>query len=220
MNNFYKNLYIDNVTSFWERVKKLCKEKQVKFNELSERIGYNERTLIVKKSQKNLPPLEKVEQMAEILGVSKDYLINGIATEKEEKELEKGNRYFIPIMRQKLSAGQGQIVSDVTEIDGFMEIPQNLKPYRENMIIFYVEGDSMEPTLSRGDLVACDKLGYDGEGVYAIQRDGDVFVKRIEKDYKKWIIISDNPRYPIREEPIESENLMIMGRVRGVYKEL
>ena len=55
---------------------------------------------------------------------------------------------------------------------------------------------------------------------YAIQRDGDVFVKRIEKDYKKWIIISDNPRYLIREEPIESENLMIMGRVRGVYKEL
>ena len=53
-----------------------------------------------------------------------------------------------------------------------------------------------------------------------MQRDGDFFVKRIEKDYKKWIIISDNPKYPIREEPIDSECLRIIGRVRGVYKDM
>jgi hypothetical protein len=35
----------------------------------------------------------------------------------------------------------------------------------------------MEPTYFRGDMIICDSLGWDGEGVYAIQMDGSGFVK-------------------------------------------
>ena len=99
-----------------------------------------------------------------------------------------------------------------------MEVPRYLKQYGEKLGLLYVDGDSMEPTLRRGDLVLCDSCGYDGEGVYVLMRDGDSYVKRVYKDSGKFVIKSDNPMYPTKEEPLESENLGIVGRVHYVIK--
>ena len=42
---------------------------------------------------------------------------------------------------------------------------------------------------------------------------GSDFVKRLTKRPGKIVIISDNPKYPPQEEPEESQDIQIIGRV-------
>jgi phage repressor protein C with HTH and peptisase S24 domain len=62
-------------------------------------------------------------------------------------------------------------------------------------------------------MVVCDSCGWSGEGIYALRMSGAGFVKRITKRPGKLVIISDNPKYPPQEEPEESEDIEIIGRV-------
>jgi phage repressor protein C with HTH and peptisase S24 domain len=56
-------------------------------------------------------------------------------------------------------------------------------------------------------------MGWSGEGIYGLRIGDSGFVKRITKAPGKVIIISDNPKYPIREEPEKSEDFHLIGRV-------
>lgn len=209
MNDLYKDYYDANVTTFWNRVHKLCREKKLTLSFVSKEIGYNERTLIVLKCKRSMPTEEKARKMAELFGVSYEFLVKGLFAEGD------GKRYFVSISRSSCSLEKEK---KAEEAEGFMEIPDNLRPYRDSLLLFYVAGDSMEPTLRKGDLAVCDKGGYDGAGIYAIRREGILVVKRIEKISGKWLVISDNSKYPNREEPLDSGALQIVGRLRGVYK--
>jgi phage repressor protein C with HTH and peptisase S24 domain len=59
----------------------------------------------------------------------------------------------------------------------------------------------------------CDSLGWSGEGIYAVRMGGSGFVKRLTKAPGKVVVLSDNPKYPPREEPEGSEDFAIIGRV-------
>jgi phage repressor protein C with HTH and peptisase S24 domain len=69
-------------------------------------------------------------------------------------------------------------------------------------------------------MVVCDSCGWSGEGVYGLRIGGEGFVKRLTKRPGKLVIISDNPKYPTREEPEESQDIQIIGRVRCAIKEM
>jgi phage repressor protein C with HTH and peptisase S24 domain len=121
--------------------------------------------------------------------------------------------FVVPLMNQRLSAGPGSYVPDEEEAKALIKVPSYLAQYGEHIAALTVDGDSMEPTLHRGDMVVCDSMGWSGEGIYALLISGDGFVKRITKAPGKVIIISDNTKYPVREEPEESQDLHIIGRV-------
>jgi phage repressor protein C with HTH and peptisase S24 domain len=118
-----------------------------------------------------------------------------------------------PLLDQSLSAGSGAVLPEADETRALIRVPGYLTQYGENIAALTVDGDSMEPTLRRGDMVVCDSLGWSGEGVYAVRMGGSGFVKRLTKAPGKVVIISDNPKYPVREEPEESEDLQVIGRV-------
>lgn len=205
-----------DITAFWNRIKNLCKETGVTQLELSEKLGYGNRNLSVKIARKSLPNVRDLEIIANTFGVSFDYLIDGVEISPSVIRLE-SKRFFVPILNQQLSAGNGQILKD-DEITGYISVPPSIRAYGENIAALYVNGDSMEPTLRRGDLVVCDSCGYDGEGLYALKKDGDGYVKRVYKDSGKYIIKSDNPLYPLMEEPVGSDAIAIIGRVHYIIK--
>lgn len=183
-------------------------------------MGYGARNLEIKIARNSTPNVEELKKISEIFNVSFDYLIDGLETERKAVAPKDDTKFFVPVLNQKLSAGYGQYLQDEPKIIGYMEVPRYLKHYGKNLGLLYVDGDSMEPTLRRGDLVLCDSCGYSGEGLYAIIRDGDGYVKRVYKDSGKFVIKSDNPMYPAKEEPQESENLGIVGRVHYVIKHI
>jgi phage repressor protein C with HTH and peptisase S24 domain len=130
----------------------------------------------------------------------------------------KKHDFVIPLLDQKLSAGNGQYIPDKDTPTGYIKVPKYLSQYGKNLAALYVDGDSMEPTLSRGDLIVCDSCGWDGDGIYAIQVDGCGYVKRLSRQPGKIVVISDNPKYNQWDEPSDSEALRIIGRVHCVLK--
>jgi hypothetical protein len=124
-----------------------------------------------------------------------------------------GKVFVVPLLDQRLSAGPGAALPEADEALALIPVPGYLRQYGENIAALTVDGDSMEPTLHRGDMVVCDSLGWSGEGIYAVRMGGSGLVKRLTKAPGKVVIISDNPKYPMREEPDGSEDFAIVGRV-------
>ena len=74
-----------DITSFWNRVKVLCRENRISQKDLSMRLGYDERTIEVRMARGNYPGVEDVEKMSAIFGVSSDFLIEGKEDVAERK---------------------------------------------------------------------------------------------------------------------------------------
>jgi phage repressor protein C with HTH and peptisase S24 domain len=127
-------------------------------------------------------------------------------------ELPEGT-FIVPLLDQRLSAGQGSYLPEEDTVKALIHVPSYLSHYGDKLAALTVDGDSMYPTLHRGDMVVCDSCGWSGEGIYALRMSGAGFVKRITKRPGKFVIISDNPKYPPQEEPEGSEDIEIIGRV-------
>jgi len=128
--------------------------------------------------------------------------------------------FIVPLLDQRLSAGGGSYLPEEDAVRALVHVPAYLASFGDKIAALTVDGDSMYPTLSRGDMVVCDSCGWSGEGVYALRMGGTGFVKRLTKAPGKLVIISDNPKYPTREEPEKSEDIEIIGRVHCAIKEM
>ena len=198
--------------------------------ELSEILGIPQTTWASYEVGKANPPLKVLAKLAEM-----GYAIKGLSTGVVEDMKEQGlisdsdiaarsaewrkkaipylskedvkDGFVIPVLEQSLSAGRGQPLPDEDVPSGYIAVPNELKRYGKNLAALPVNGDSMEPTLKRGDLVICDSCGWDGEGIYALRMDGCGYVKRLSHKPGKIVVISDNPKYEPWEEPDASEAL-------------
>lgn len=98
---------------------------------------------------------------------------------------------------------------------------QGLKP--EKLRVFYGKGDSMLPRIQDGDAVLCDTADTSPEDgrLYAIERDGELFVKRCDIIDRIVYFRSDNAagdhswKKPKRyDDPLQP--IRILGRVRWI----
>jgi SOS-response transcriptional repressor LexA len=128
--------------------------------------------------------------------------------------------FIVPLLDMKLSAGRGTELAPEDEVCGYIPVPSYLSSYGEKLAAMTVAGDSMYPTLSRGDLVVCDSCGWSGEGIYAVRVGGDGLVKRVTKAPGKVVVISDNPKYPSYEISEDSQDFELIGRVHCAIKKL
>jgi phage repressor protein C with HTH and peptisase S24 domain len=206
----------ESTEEFWERVKALLADKKMTQEALADAVDVSYASFKQLIYHGRLPSVYVILKMAQTLGTTLEFLAYGQSPKPVAKSDQR--TFYVPILNQKLSAGYGQQLNDDTETLGYMEVPRFMRQYGEKLALLYVDGDSMEPTLRRGDLVLCDSCGYDGEGLYAVQYDGDAFVKRVFKMSNKYIIKPDNPLYPQMEEPVESDNIAIVGRVHYIIK--
>lgn len=199
--------------TFWERLEIALKEKNLNIADLSREINISSPSVQGWKQKGSIPRADIACKVAEVLDTTVEYLINGDTSEQKIN-----NGYLVPILNQELSAGNGELLPDNDVIQGLLALPVWLrKQYGEKIAALYVHGDSMQPTLNDGDMVVCDSLGWDNsDGVYAIRMNGNGYVKRIQVANNKILIISDNTRYKIIEEPLETENIQIIGKVRLV----
>ena len=144
--------------------------------ELSEILGIPQTTWASYEVGKANPPLKVLAKLAE-MGYTIKGLSTGVVEDMKEQGLisdsdiaarstewrKKGIPYLskddikdgfvIPILEQSLSAGRGQPLPDSDVYRGYIEVPSELKRYGKNLAALKVNGDSMEPTLKRGDLV-------------------------------------------------------------------
>ena len=198
--------------TFWERVESALNDNNISEAELSRRIGLNQSSINAWKIRGSIPRADIACKTAHILNTTVEYLMNGDRSKIINTDTK--NTFLVPVLNQELSAGNGSILPEKDEIKALIELPSVFRQFGENIAALYVNGDSMEPTLKNGTLVVITPDGWDqGEGLYGVELNGCGYVKRIQAVGNKILIISDNPKYKTIEEPINSQNFKIIGRV-------
>jgi phage repressor protein C with HTH and peptisase S24 domain len=129
------------------------------------------------------------------------------------------NGLVIPVISQGASAGFG-FDYDEGEIIRYIKVPVWLARKSPDLVALPIYGDSMEPTIGRGDLAVCDGGGFKDDGIYVLRDEdrGLLFCKRVVWDPRGWEIISDNPRY--KGKTIPRDSLQIVARVIATVKEV
>lgn len=125
----------------------------------------------------------------------------------------------IPILSSKISAGNGEewLPDDFKE-DEFLPVANKfIKSYnKKNLFAAEVRGDSMiDIQLFGGDVVFAVKGKVEGDGIYVITVDQELFVKRISYDpFEDQVhIISENPKYETKI--VDSTRVTVLGKVIG-----
>lgn len=142
----------------------------------------------------------------------------------------KANDEYVHIPRYEVeaSAGGGAIIHSEQVVDylSFRTdwVRSTLGISVRDLALISVIGDSMEPTLSEGDVVLLDmttKSVLDGS-IYVLQLNGGLLVKRIHRKLDGSVVVkSDNPRYDPEIVSEDSADLLkIIGRVVWVGRRL
>lgn len=133
---------------------------------------------------------------------------------------------LIPKYKARLSGGHGSLeTSDMIEANlAFRKEFIRSKGNGNNMALFEVVGDSMEPFIYDGDVVMVDLSHADPNAVtdgkaYAFREDDTVKVKRLSRQGGKLIATSENhQKYPPYE--VDVMNFNLLGKVVWVGHEV
>ena len=202
--------------TFWERLEDALNQKQITPTELSRILGVAPSVVNAWKIRESIPRADIAVKTAEVLDTSVEYLITGNSVELNSTR----KTFLVPILNQELSAGHGDLLPEEDVIEGLLSLPVCLrKKYGNNLGALHVHGDSMQPTLNDGDMVVCDSLGWDkSDGIFAIRLNGNGYVKRLQVVNGKVLIKSDNPNYETITEPLDSNAMNVIGKVRLIIK--
>ncbi|MEL0621495.1 S24 family peptidase [Marinomonas arenicola] len=174
--------------------------------------------------KRNTIPYKEIYEASRATGYSMDWILTGQGipqTDKIQVIQEADDYCHISQYSIEASAGQGALV-EAENIDQHLAFKESwlrksgINP--ANLIAIYARGDSMEPTIYSGDSLVIDKtkntVTSDG-GVYVINYDGELFVKRVQKQLNGLVAItSDNKNYQPMTIPLEGlAKLKIIGRV-------
>lgn len=130
---------------------------------------------------------------------------------------------FITVPRYDVEAcaGHGAVIHSEQIVDHLAFradwVRHALGVQQSDLALISVKGDSMEPTLSNGDLILLDmhQGKVEDNAIYALQHNGTLLVKRIQRRLDGSVVVSsDNPRYEaevISAEDVEA--LRVVGRV-------
>jgi phage repressor protein C with HTH and peptisase S24 domain len=111
------------------------------------------------------------------------------------------SEFLVPLVGIKAQAGyvKGFEQTDFIETLEKYSLPPGVNPKGLEWSYFEVDGDSMEPTISAGDILLTSLLPHEDWNeiknfcVYVILTDEQLLVKRAyRKNEKEWILISDN----------------------------
>jgi len=137
---------------------------------------------------------------------------------------------FVMVPRYDLagSAGGGALIHSEQIVDHLAFradwVRNALGVARKDLVLISVKGDSMEPTLSDGDLILIDTSvrTIGDSAVYALRKGDELFVKRIQHKLDGTLrVMSDNAKY--ETETYDAEHapaVIVIGRVLWVGRKL
>jgi len=143
---------------------------------------------------------------------------NPFSEEHKNGEIGQG---FVQIPRYEVaaSAGHGAIIHSEQIVDHLTFkadwVKNTLGIPVSSLALINVKGDSMEPTLSNGDVILIDmsRGGFDDNAVYVLRLNGTLLVKRVKRNFDGSVLVSsDNVMYPpdvIKDDVVETLNVVV-----------
>lgn len=160
----------------------------------------------------------------EVMGFAKVTPLRGRRPVTDEQGVDAARYFYIPKAEPRLAAGPGTLVISERSDDYYafrLDWINQVSSSKGDLWLFEVVGDSMSTTLEHGDvvLIDCGRRTPVHNGIYAIEEDNAVSIKRIQKRLDgAFRIVSDNralnaahkPLYPSRKL---TSSVRIIGRM-------
>lgn len=206
-----------------DRLKELRSDNDLTQKDIAGIVGVKQQTWGGYERGKSNPSVEVLKQLAQEYHVSLDWLLlgrgskRGAMVEVEKRPLPEEQRVTVPIYAMPLGAGDGgvpedEIVAYGTFMDAWLRSEARINP--ERAFIAPVRGRSMLDLLQDGDLVLGERVEEVAhDDVYALELNGELLVKHVQKRRGSLILRSENPAY----EPIEvtaSDDFRVIGVVK------
>lgn len=154
---------------------------------------------------------------------SKRHRSSGAVTEVDQNYLPGFEALSIPVMAQAGAMGRGEEqMSDEVVVGRLTVSPQwvsrTLKPLTDikNLRFIHGYGDSMQPTFQDGDILLVDSgvKDPDIDGVYVMEANGRIYIKRVRQRLDgKYEISSDNATVKTVDVLDGSQAVAVLGRV-------
>lgn len=190
--------------------------------DLAKEIGISVARISQLKSESGGIKAEHLFAFARATGFSPRWIAEGTGDPKgESPDLEYA---VIPQYTAKAAAGSGFLNYHV-EVNGGLAFKRDwlarMSLKEQNLRVIYIQGNSMEPTLSDGNVVMIDssQTTPTNRCIYAIHRpDGELIIKRLVQTMTNgWVIKSDNDDKRQYPDEIATDtdlgHLVIAGRV-------
>lgn len=190
-----------------ENIRKFRKSKGFSQDYIAEQLGYKSYTTVQKwESGVSEPSLQKLHELANLLGVDVDTLVNAPSPKT------KGVK--IPVLGR---VAAGVPIEAIEDIIDYEEIPESMSRSADYFGL-QIRGNSMEPKISEGDVVIVRKQddAESGNIVIATVNGDEATCKKIKKTESGLMLISTNPDYEpfiYSWEDVERIPVRILGRV-------
>ena len=177
-----------NALRFW------LKETGLKQAELAEKVGLEQGTISNMARGARGIKAEHLERMCEVFGIS-------LAEFFACKTAELPEIVFIRLVKAVPRAGTGSLETDSDTVSLYSFHTSFIRRKGgtpETMVLFNIDGDSMEPTVSAGDMVMINQSLNDirSGSIYLIRFEGELMLKRLERRPGGEVLIrSDNEKY-------------------------
>jgi DNA polymerase V len=200
----------------WEPVKQQIKAQNTTQEWVAEKAGIPFNTFRGWITKGIEPRLTDAYRIADTLGVSLDILAGREFIVPSGKPVDLTGFDVATFVPQRVSAGGGQQMLELAPEDLVQRAPYPEK-WGKALLAVEVRGDSMtRVNIFDGDIVYFKPGDIRADGIYVIQLDGGVFVKRLQFSMAGKITIhSENAKYEDLVEPFDSQAMTILGKVRG-----
>ncbi len=213
---------------FWNNYQAILNMNGEKEYLFLERVKIPRSTISHARQRGSFPHIAYIHMIAKALGVPMDAFFSPLEKFPIEVRNHRGEQetidlfdiVLVPVLSQKIAAGNGQETLPDTSIIGKLpflkRMLRGLAPSKARA--FEVRGDSMTGIqLFDGDIVVFVPGEIHGDGIYVIRIMNDLYVKRVEFDpiEQKVRIMSENPRYPDRIESADGQTVEVVGKVYG-----
>ncbi|MCG9625368.1 helix-turn-helix transcriptional regulator [Vibrio mediterranei] len=204
--------------SIGSRLKEARKRAGLKQKDLAKEVGVSAQAVSGWERGVTFPQVELYASIANALHCSKDELF--FATNTDVASSYRCDVFNVPFYDEvKASAGIG-FFNSFSEV-GSYPLPVSVcrkESNKQDIIAIRCIGDSMEPIISDGSILAINtsiQQVKDG-GIYVVNFQGSLRVKRLYQDSKGIVLSSYNKDYPsekISNEDLEVNELKIVGKV-------
>ena len=203
-----------------KRIKELREALAVTQADLAQRCGVKQSTVARWEKGQDKPPGQALIMMGRLVGEPDKwwwFKEAGINNDDLESVHNQSRYALIPLMKDAVAAGVGQIVME-SEIENYLTFPKEWLPHSSSLTALKVKGDSMSPIIESGYIVLVDTSQRDPRaliGDMVVAREGDaVTVKWLRKEDKFYQLVPQHTsvRHPVRILT-EDQDFGIVGKV-------
>jgi len=215
------------MSTWFKRLKEIREQNELTQPELGSKIGIDATAISRYEKGKGAKdiPYQLKQKLTNVFTIEEITYIEIGKNDKSDQNIDvPKNKYdnnkmiSAPIMSVKASAGRGNEHYEVVTTGELLIDRMLFKvlPNLKNIRAIEVEGDSMYPTLKEGDYVVIEENNhFSGDGIYVLQWDSVLLVKRLQAGAGHIDIISDNQSYAINTfNPTDDQrSFHIVGKV-------